>query len=71
MQSVAVLLAGALLFVSCSPDSGSADSASSCAAKLYPQFNPKSLNPCVDFFTRCNRGTATTCSTSCTLKGAR
>jgi hypothetical protein len=70
MRSVAVLAACALL-VSCSPEPDMTSSTNSCAAKLYSTYNAKDFNQCVDVCINCNRGTTTTCSTSCTLKGAR
>jgi hypothetical protein len=59
------------LLVSCLPEPDVTSSASSCAANFYTPFNPKNLNQCVDVCIWCNRGTTTTCSTSCALKGAR
>ncbi len=70
MRSVTVL-AACVLLVSCSPEPDMTGSTNSCAAKLYSAYNPKDLNQCVDVCINCNRGTTTTCSTSCTLKGAR
>ena len=67
----AVLIGTALLVVSCSPEGEQAGSANSCAANLYRSYNPMVLDQCVAVCTRCERGTVTTCSTSCTLKGAR
>jgi hypothetical protein len=45
-------------------------STNACATQLYSSYNPKSLKQCVDVCIKCNRGNTTTCSTSCTLKGA-
>ncbi len=41
-----------------------------CVADLFPAYNPKNLNQCVAVCSRCDRGTAVTCSTSCKLRGA-
>jgi hypothetical protein len=41
-----------------------------CAAKLYSRYDPKNFDQCVDVCLRCERGITTTCTTSCTLKGA-
>ena len=41
-----------------------------CAEGLFTSYNPKNLNQCIAVCTRCERGTITTCSTSCRLKGA-
>lgn len=78
MRSVAILgmilgmIPGmALLVGACSPEADVTGSTNQCAAKLYSQYSPKILNQCVDVCIRCDHGTTTTCSTSCTLKGAR
>ncbi len=42
-----------------------------CAAKLYSSYNPKSLEQCMAVCQACSNGVKMTCSTSCTLKGAR
>ncbi len=42
-----------------------------CAADLYSGFNPRAMDQCMAVCLKCDRGTTTTCSTSCTLKGAR
>jgi len=55
----------------CSPSEPEATgSTSACAARLYGNYNPKDLKQCVDVCIKCSRGVTTTCSTSCTLKGA-
>ena len=71
MRRFAVLLLMCFLIVSCSPDDDVTGSANSCAVKLHPSYNSKALDQCMDVCTKCERGTITTCSTSCTLKGAR
>jgi hypothetical protein len=67
----AVFVVMGFVMVSCSPDGEQARSANSCAADLYRAYNPMVLDQCVAVCARCERGTVTTCSTSCTLKGAR
>jgi hypothetical protein len=67
----AVLVAMAFVVVSCSPEAEQAGSINSYAANLYSSYNPMVLDQCVSVCTKCERGTVTTCSTSCTLKGAR
>jgi hypothetical protein len=42
-----------------------------CARKQYADFNPKIMKQCVDVCIACERGNVTTCSTSCTMKGAK
>jgi hypothetical protein len=71
MRGFAVLIAAALLLMSCSPEEDVTGSIhNKCANDLYRPFNPKSLEQCVAACIRCDRGTTTTCTTSCTLKGA-
>ena len=73
MRRFVVLIATALLMISCTPDeevtTGSIHS--KCAAELYQSYNPKALDQCMAVCIKCDRGTRATCSTSCTLKGAR
>jgi hypothetical protein len=54
----------------CTPDSDTTGSISSCARELYPGYNSKSMDQCVAVCKKCDRGVTTTCTTSCTLKGA-
>ena len=42
-----------------------------CAKKQYADYNPKNMKQCVDVCIACERGSMTTCSTSCTMKGAK
>jgi hypothetical protein len=67
----AVLVAMAFVVAACSPEGDQAGYVNSCAANLYRSYNPMVLDQCVSACTRCDHGTAATCSTSCTLKGAR
>jgi hypothetical protein len=70
MRRCAVLIIISLLMASCSPDEDVTGSTNKCATDLYHSYNPKALSQCVDVCIRCNNGVMTTCSTSCTLKGA-
>lgn len=71
MRRFAVLVAAALLMMSCSPDEEVTGSIHhKCANELFSRFDPKSLEQCVAVCIKCDRGTTATCSTSCTLKGA-
>jgi hypothetical protein len=78
-----VIAATSLLTLSCRPDqqpeiTGSTPDASTpstsapsaCATNLYANYNPRNMEQCVNVCLRCERGVMTTCSTSCTLKGA-
>jgi hypothetical protein len=42
-----------------------------CARQRYADYNPKNMNQCVDVCITCRKGTMTTCSTSCTIRGAK
>jgi hypothetical protein len=55
---------------SCSQSEVATGSASACAAELFPSYNPKALDQCIAVCKKCEHGVTTTCSTSCTLKGA-
>jgi hypothetical protein len=72
MRPVAVLLLAllAITAASCS-DSDVTGSTDACAAKLYTPFDRKNMNQCVNVCMQCENGTKVTCSTSCTLKGAK
>ena len=69
---IAIGLAAAAL-AACTPESGNdvTGSISDCARRLYTPYNPKDIKQCVAACIACERGVTTTCSTSCTLKGAR
>jgi hypothetical protein len=66
-----VLLLMAVVLASCSQENETTGSTNACAAKLFSPYNPKIMEQCIAVCVRCDRGTVTTCSTSCTLKGAR
>jgi hypothetical protein len=72
MRTVIGTLILLLATACCSPSSDTdvTGATGSCAVKLYNSYNPKDVKQCVDVCLRCDRGVATTCSTSCTLKGA-
>lgn len=70
---IAIVLAAAAL-AACTPESSGSDitgAISDCARRLYTPYNPKDIKQCVAVCIACERGVMTTCSTSCTLKGAR
>jgi len=70
MQRCAFLVFVAFAVASCSPE-GEVTGSTKCASSLYPSYNPKVLDQCMAACIKCDRGTTATCSTSCTLKGAR
>ena len=69
---IAILLT-AVALAGCKPEASSdiTGSINDCARKLYTPYNPKDLKQCVAVCIACDRGVATTCSTSCTLRGAQ
>jgi hypothetical protein len=72
MQRFVVLVAAALVVSSCTPDEEVTGTIHGrCASNLYSPFNPKSLEQCMAVCIKCDHGNKVTCSTSCTLKGAR
>ena len=72
MRHVGLLLAIALMVGGCSRDEPeSTGSIEDCAHSLFSSYNPKIYDQCVAVCKKCQRGITTTCTTSCTLKGAR
>jgi hypothetical protein len=72
MGRFAVLVATALAVISCSPDAEVTGSVhNKCATELFPAYDAKALDQCMAVCIKCDRGIRATCSTSCTLKGAR
>jgi hypothetical protein len=69
MWRFAVSIAAASVVASCSP--GDTEAPNKCATDIYPSYNPKVLEQCMNVCIKCNRGVTTTCATSCNLKGAR
>ena len=70
MTRIAALMLIGLVGVSCSPSGEVTGAITKCATDLYPGYNPKLMEQCVEVCRKCDRGTVTTCTTSCTLKGA-
>jgi hypothetical protein len=71
MRRFTGLVIVALVVASCSPQEEATGTSNKCATGLYPSYNPKVLDQCVGACIKCDQGSVTTCSTSCTLKGAR
>ncbi|HET7887664.1 MAG TPA: hypothetical protein VFL62_15680 [Bradyrhizobium sp.] len=67
---VALMGVLALALVACTPESETTGSINSCAKDLFANYSPKVLDQCVAACRKCDHGTITTCTTSCTLKGA-
>jgi hypothetical protein len=70
-RRLTILVAIVLVAASCSPEEEAPGSTNKCATDLYPSYNPKVLDQCAAVCIKCDRGNRATCSTSCTLKGAR
>ena len=71
MRTIFAILLCAAALAACTPDNSTDVTGSiDCANKLYTPYNPKDMKQCVAACIACERGVTTTCSTSCTLKGA-
>ena len=66
------MLASVLIVVlmGCSQES-TPEAVAECKATRFSGYNPKDMNQCVKACIACENGVTTTCTTSCTLKGAR
>ncbi|MDO9294564.1 hypothetical protein [Bradyrhizobium sp.] len=72
MRAIIAIVLFAAALAACSPDNNDVTgSIGNCARKLYSVYNPRDMKQCVGACIACDRGVTTTCSTSCTLKGAR
>jgi hypothetical protein len=72
MRAIIAIILSAAILAACKPESNDVTgSVDTCAQKLYTPYNPKDMKQCVAVCIACERGVTTTCSTSCTLKGAR
>lgn len=72
MRTIIAIVLSAAVLAGCKPDNNDVTgSVDTCARKLYSVYNPKDLKQCISVCISCQRGVMTTCSTSCTLKGAQ
>ena len=71
MLRVLALLAVAVVVVSCTPEEETTGSLGKCATDPSYSYNPRIFDQCVAACKKCDHGVTTTCTTSCTLKGAR
>ena len=71
MRAILAIVLSAAALASCTPDNDVTGSIGSCAEKLYSPYNPNDMKQCVGVCIACKHGVTTTCSTACTLKGAR
>ncbi len=72
MRAIFALVLCTAALAGCKPDNNNDITGSiSCANKLYSPYNPKDMKQCVGACISCDRGAVTTCTTACTLRGAR
>lgn len=70
MRLVAVTIF-ALMTAACDQERDITGSTTSSCPMRNHSYNPRDMNQCVNACRSCDRGTTVTCTTSCTLKGAR
>ena len=70
MRVLAVALF-ALLTAACNQEQDVTGSTPLCPMRSYSSYNPLDMNQCVAACKACDHGTTVTCSTACTLHGAR
>jgi hypothetical protein len=72
MRAIIAIVLSAAVLAACKPENNDVTgSVDTCARNLYSPYNPKDMKQCMAVCIACERGVVTTCSTSCTLKGAR
>lgn len=71
MRPIIAIVISACVLAACTPDNDVTGSVGACVSKIYSAYNPKDMKQCVNACLSCERGVTTTCTTSCTLKGAR
>jgi hypothetical protein len=70
MLRCALIVAVVLMLTACRDDE-TTGSVSDCMTLNFPSYNPKAMDQCVAACKKCQHGNTNTCTTSCTLKGAR
>ncbi len=71
MRAMIAIMLSAATLAACTPENNDVTgSIGTCVRKLYSAYNPKDMKQCVGACIACESGVVTTCSTSCTLKGA-
>jgi hypothetical protein len=72
MRAIIAIVLSAAVLAACKPESNDVTgSVDTCTRNLYSSYNPRDLKQCVAVCIACERCVMTTCSTSCTLKGAQ
>jgi len=71
LPSLIVAMTASVCLASCSQEqTGYTDEQRQCISQRYSKYDAAKLDQCVDVCKMCMRGTTTTCTTSCKLKGA-
>ncbi len=70
MRLLAVIMF-AVMTAACNQEQDITGSTAACPMRAYSTFTPRDMNQCVSACKACDRGNTVTCTTSCTLKGAR
>ena len=70
MRLLAVILF-ALVTAACNQEQDVTGSTPVCQMRNYSSYNPRDMNQCVNACKACDHGNTVTCTTSCTLHGAR
>jgi hypothetical protein len=68
VRSVAIAISIGLILSGCWSEQDVTGPANKCVTDTYPSYSVKNLKQCVDVCIKRERGTTTTCSTSCTLR---
>lgn len=71
MRAVVVIFVLGLMVAGCEPEQDITGASPICPMRNYSSYNPKDINQCVSACKTCDRGNTVTCTTSCTLRGAR
>jgi hypothetical protein len=71
MLRFALFVSVVLVTAACRQDDETTGSVNDCVALNFPSYNSKAMDQCVAACKKCQNGTTSTCTTSCTLKGAR
>jgi hypothetical protein len=71
MRTLSMGMLAAVLLTGCSNEPEYTDQQRVCIARLYKDYDTKQMSQCVNVCKSCMGGNTTTCTTSCTLKGAR
>jgi hypothetical protein len=71
MRTLSLCLLAATFLIGCSKEPEFTGQQRACIAKQPKDYDAKQMSQCVNVCKSCMGGNTTTCTTSCTLKGAR